>query len=79
MIRVSVLKRDGFIQITARQHGRADVCAAASMILQAAALGLRDCAKQWPREITFDGDVYGSEHDEALDSTDNRKRGGKRR
>ena len=73
MIRVRFIAQDGLYQIDAIGHARSEVCAAAGMILQAAGLGLRDLAKQYPRDITFDGHAYGSAT-EKIDSDDKRKR-----
>lgn len=53
MIRTRLAKTPGVYNIEAIGHARADVCCAASMIMQAAALGLRDLAKQYPEQIEF--------------------------
>jgi uncharacterized protein YsxB (DUF464 family) len=71
VIRARVIKRDGLIYIETHGHARSDVCCAVSMMLQACALGLRDLAKQFPRHISFEEDVFGGR--QTLDSTDTRK------
>jgi len=73
MIRARAVIRNGFYSVEFRGHGDESVCAGASMILQAAALGLRDLAKQKPSQIVFEHDVDFQNWNK-LDSKDRRKR-----
>ena len=77
MIRARLVKTAGNYTLIVSGHASGEVCAGAGMIMQAAALGLRDLAKQFPRQIAFDayeeGHVNGGWTDK-IDSEDNRKR-----
>ena len=72
MIHVRVYRADGYYKIELIGHAREDVCAGASMIAQAAALGLRDLGRQYPRQIDFVCEGEGGY--QVLDSPDARKR-----
>lgn len=78
MIKARVVKQDGLILVEAIGHSKTDVCCAASMLLQAAALGLRDLAMQFPQEIVFHGIQEGGITDD-IESTDQRPRKPSRR
>ena len=73
MIRVRVTRENGIVSIECVGHSAGDVCRGASMIMQAAALGLRDLAKQYPKQIAFDCYSFG-EWTEKIDSLDRRKK-----
>lgn len=72
MIVIIAHRHDGHVSITCNGHAASDVCRAASMIMQAAALGLEDLAKQYPKDVAFFGFAAG-EHRYAFSSDDRRK------
>lgn len=73
MIKVRATKYSGLYLLEAKGHARADVCCGAGMIMQAAILGLRDLAKQFPKQISFEG-FQGEAFTDTVDSTDRRKK-----
>ena len=73
VIRARLVRQSGVIALESIAHADRSVCSAASMILQAAALGLRDLAKQFPKDITFTALIDGDLTDD-IHSTDNRVR-----
>lgn len=81
MIRARFIKVNGVYEISLAGHAQADVCCGAGMIMQAAMLGLRDLAKQYPKEIMVE--AYAADGPQKyvsaawtdnLDSTDQRKK-----
>ena len=76
MIKARVVIRDGYYGIQMIGHGNSENCAAASMMMAAAALGLRDLAKQSPRDVDFeaDVDVRHAPGWRSIDSRDRRKK-----
>lgn len=53
--------REGYMSVEIRGHTRPDVCAGASAMLHAAALGLRELSKKYPRLIRYVADVETKE------------------
>lgn len=73
MIRVRAVKASGLFDLSVAGHSQDDVCCAAGMIMQAAILGLRDLAKQYPKCIAFEA-FQNDGWTDAVDSTDKRKK-----
>lgn len=57
MIKARAVVRNGGFTLSIKDHGAAAVCAGASAIMFAAALGLRELAERYPLEISFEEDA----------------------
>lgn len=72
MIKVIFTQQSGLLQLQLVGHADREICCSASMLATAAAFGLRDLAKQFPKSITFTALVDGKLNPD-IDSTDTRK------
>lgn len=63
MIQARAVIRDGSFVLSIQEHGHENVCAGASAIMFAAALGLREMAGRYPDEIAFTEDCKYTQAD----------------